>query len=246
MQFVPHPERFAERYLYLPLLGLVVAFASIAERGARWRAGGLAAAALILLCAGRSMLRNQDWKDDRTLWESAVKVNPDCARAQFALGLALNDREAWSEAVERFDGAIAVLGGAPALAPLERGRLLQARAFRAQALAAQGDALRGRMANYLEGDPERASLGADARRLYRRAAEDYEALLRDRDVDGTPIADDPRQATTYKNAAAVHFRLEEYGRAEELYRRQLSLVPGTPIALEARFWLGMILLAQGT
>jgi protein O-mannosyl-transferase len=49
------------------------------------------AIAVIVVCllipwAAKSYIRNEDWKDDRTLWRAAVQTTPQSARARFLLG----------------------------------------------------------------------------------------------------------------------------------------------------------------
>jgi len=139
MQLVPHPERFAERYLYLPLLGLIVAAFPLLRALARSPTARVLGLILILFYCGRTVRRNKDWKNDFTLWKSAVSVNPACARAHFALGLALNDRSAWSEAAENLDLVFRILADKKPLTPLEKGQLLQAHIFRAQAFSRLGE-----------------------------------------------------------------------------------------------------------
>ncbi len=245
MQLIPHPERFAERYLYLPILGLLIACVPFFRTMRSTKTGVVLATILVLIYAGRSYRRNQDWRNSETIWTSAATVNPTCARAHFALGLIFSDAKRWTEATLHLDQVFEILGKKSPIAPLERGQLLQARAFRAQAAAHRGDEKKERMQGLFATDPLRGELQHEARRLYRQAVDDYEKLLQETDVDGTPIKDNPRYAPTYKNSADVYFRLEEYDKAEPYYRRLRSLVPGTPYAVEARFWLGMIQLARG-
>ena len=86
----------AERFLYLPSIGL----AGLAVAAAvRWRGQsrlhlpervwwGVPAAVCIALGA-RTYARNLDWRDERSLWTSAVAVSPGSARAHDILGTAL-------------------------------------------------------------------------------------------------------------------------------------------------------------
>jgi tetratricopeptide (TPR) repeat protein len=74
-----------ERYLYLPSIGACLAAALgvrwVANRSvlgrARPEAALALAAPLILVLAGLSMVQNTFWKDDLTLFEHVVDVNPD-------------------------------------------------------------------------------------------------------------------------------------------------------------------------
>ena len=88
-----------ERFMYLPSIGLagclVVAIHAIGARlsvrrpmaaQTAWLAMGLACLAL----SARTYARNYDWRDEFSLWTSAVKVCPAAARPHMNLGLALS------------------------------------------------------------------------------------------------------------------------------------------------------------
>jgi tetratricopeptide (TPR) repeat protein len=84
----------AERFLYLPLVGLAGAVAVIGESVARRGRGSSAAvhvalAIVLLACAGRTWARNRDWADEQHLWASAVRVSPASAKAHKAFAAAL-------------------------------------------------------------------------------------------------------------------------------------------------------------
>ncbi len=245
MQIIPHPERFAERYLYLPLVGLLLVLSPFLRALARSKSGPVILGAVLLALCGRTMRRNRDWKDGFTLWRQAVLVNPDCARARYALGVQLVGRKAYKEAVDNLSEVFRIFKNKKPLTPLEKGYLLHARAFRAQAYASLGDRLSAELKDLPPGDPDRMTIVSKARRWYRLAVEDYKQLLSERDVDGTPIATSPRHALVHKNLAAVYFKLQQYDQAFEHFRAVLSLLPGSPHAVDARFWLGMIQIARG-
>ncbi|HNU25915.1 MAG TPA: tetratricopeptide repeat protein [Planctomycetota bacterium] len=246
MQIVPHPERFAERYMYLPLAGLLLAGAMACNALRPLVTGKVAAAVLLVAFAARAHVRTDDWRSSMSLWESAVAVNPECARARIGLGFALSGARRWREAATQLDRAIEILATLPSPSPLERGNALQARAFRAQADAAYGDALKAELAELAPGDPRRGDLRDSARRRYARAAADWEYLLESIDADGRPFAEGPGAAGAYRSLGALCFRLEEYDRADAAYRQVLALTESSgPAAREARFWLGMIALAGG-
>jgi protein O-mannosyl-transferase len=87
----------AERFLYLPSAGLAgfVAAAIYAlgrRRPPRPAAAKAAWAALGVVClalSARTYARNADWKDEVSLWTSAVDVCPASAKAHYNLGQAL-------------------------------------------------------------------------------------------------------------------------------------------------------------
>jgi len=81
----------AERFLYLPSIGLagciVAAICALRPRTARhaWVALGL----ICLVPAARTYARNFDWKDELSLWSSAVEICPGSAKAHYNFGKAL-------------------------------------------------------------------------------------------------------------------------------------------------------------
>jgi tetratricopeptide (TPR) repeat protein len=90
----------AERFLYLPLLGLAgclvaVLQAIVQKLSLSWPASVRAArAAFVLTClalAARTYARNFDWHDELSLWTSAVNAYPQSARSHMDLGNALAD-----------------------------------------------------------------------------------------------------------------------------------------------------------
>ncbi len=84
----------AERFLYLPAVGLagcvVAAIYALGQRTPlrRPQAAQAAGATLSLVClalGARTYVRNQDWKDELSLWTSAVTVSSGSAKAHYNL-----------------------------------------------------------------------------------------------------------------------------------------------------------------
>jgi tetratricopeptide (TPR) repeat protein len=100
----------AERLLYLPSTGLCLAagwlLASWAER--RPRAAGAVIAALLAAFAARTWVRNADWRDERALYEAAVRAAPESAKARHNLAVALQRAGALDEAVAHYHRALAI------------------------------------------------------------------------------------------------------------------------------------------
>ncbi|MBI4061706.1 MAG: tetratricopeptide repeat protein [Elusimicrobia bacterium] len=81
-------EVFAEHWLYLPLFGFALLLGSLREDLQRFPKASWAALGLLLcLYAGRTVLRNRDWKDATTLWSRTVETYPRCGRAHGILGM---------------------------------------------------------------------------------------------------------------------------------------------------------------
>ena len=90
---VPIGSIMAERFLYLPSVGLAGCVAAVTWWAAqRPQVARAVWAALALLCVGlaaRTYARNLDWKDELSLWTSAAEVCPRSAKAHYNLGKAL-------------------------------------------------------------------------------------------------------------------------------------------------------------
>jgi tetratricopeptide (TPR) repeat protein len=87
----------AERLLYLPSAGILIAAAVGAEGlagsdRARQRVTYAALAVLIAIGAGRTWTRNRDWKTESALWSAALAAAPGSARVQSEYGRLLMGR----------------------------------------------------------------------------------------------------------------------------------------------------------
>jgi tetratricopeptide (TPR) repeat protein len=102
-------QSMADRYTYLPLIGLFVALAwgasdlaaRLPHRDRLLRAAGLIA---IAACAITARSQLEHWRDTVTVWTHALAVSPDNARAHNNLGVALGlegrDGEALAHYIE--------------------------------------------------------------------------------------------------------------------------------------------------
>ena len=93
---VPIPSApMAERYLYLPAVGLwiIAADRGYALYGKLHNSKALAAVAavVVVLLGGVTVLRNQDWKSDMALFGSVVRTDPGSSFGHFNLGNSLRD-----------------------------------------------------------------------------------------------------------------------------------------------------------
>jgi hypothetical protein len=106
----------AERFLYLPSIGfagcLVAAIYSTCQRlPARWRqaAAGVAVTLACVALAGRTYARNFDWRDDRSLWASAVNACP----ASYKTHMAAASDQPLDSAMREMDRSLAILDSVP-------------------------------------------------------------------------------------------------------------------------------------
>jgi tetratricopeptide (TPR) repeat protein len=104
---------FAERYLYIPSAGAVLAaaigFEALASRGARARRYAAAlAASMILLFGVATWLGNPVWRDALSLWEDAARRHPESAVARQNLGFALIYAKRTEEGQKELRAAVAL------------------------------------------------------------------------------------------------------------------------------------------
>jgi tetratricopeptide (TPR) repeat protein len=111
------PQLTADRYSYLPALGLSLlagALVAVAVRAGRsGRAGALASTGigltvlLVLVALGALSWRQQGvWRDRGALWAHAVSVTPECVRCQVNLGAWLAEQGQLAEAIAHYDRAL--------------------------------------------------------------------------------------------------------------------------------------------
>ncbi len=116
---------FAERYLYLPSVGfcwlaaygVVQLWKAAQARPRRWRqALAAAGAAIALLLALRTVVRNDDWKDDLTLYTETLRVSPQAHLIRTNLGTvywrqgdAASAEREWREVIGRSPSNVVTL-----------------------------------------------------------------------------------------------------------------------------------------
>ncbi len=244
----------AERLLYLPSVGACLLAGAGLDRYLRLRrpASGrvlLVVLPVLVLFGGRSALRLRDWRDDYTIFQSALKVVPDSVRALYNFGAACEDRGKYSEAERVYLRAVAIWPDFSDAHYNLAGVLGRRRAWD-QAAAHYRDAVRLQPGNVKYS----VNLGRALNGLG-RAAEAREVLLRALELD--PGSDegftdlgaaelalkepaaavrayaeaarlDPANADYQRNLALAQVEVGDLPAAEETYRRGLALRPGDP------------------
>jgi Flp pilus assembly protein TadD len=212
-------QAMADRYAYLPLIGLYIllawGLAAIVERTPAFMARLVPALALLALlaCAGGSFARVPVWRNSVTLWEAAAEAPPVHPKALYNLGLAHSRAGRYEEAIARFEGALALqpdyvkalnnLG----LAREKRGDLDGARQAYTRALNHEPRHLQA-LINY-SGLLTRAGDLPGAIELRRRA-----------------VAIDPESAVGRNNLGALLAQTGQFDEAEREFRFALRLEPG--------------------
>ena len=101
-----------ERLLYIPIVGFCFFVGTVYRTASRhvfpvWLPPVVAGVLLVGL-GSRTYLRNADWSSDLTLYQSAVKVSPNSAKAHFNLGNALRDKGKFPLAMEQYRQALSI------------------------------------------------------------------------------------------------------------------------------------------
>jgi tetratricopeptide (TPR) repeat protein len=113
-------QAWAERYAYLPLIGVytgaVLWVADVLDRRARWRPAGLAVAAFALIAAGvKTRLHVATWRDSRALYSHALDATHNNYAAHHGLANVLSGAGDRKAATEHHRRALAIYPGyAPA------------------------------------------------------------------------------------------------------------------------------------
>lgn len=232
---VPLTHPLADRYLYLPLVGFVwlvaeglFSLGSMPSRGAR--SGAVALAALAAFgWAGLTLARHADWKDELSLWSSAVANEPASYRAHYNLGDALYKAGRMEEAEESYRRALA-LKPVFSLGHYSLGRLLYRTGLKKEAAEQFLEALADRP-DYAEAHNHMGLIFKDRGELERARAE-YEAALRL----------DPSNANALNNLGVLAASQGRASEAEAYFSRAAASAPYDPRAFAN---LGSLLAQQG-
>ena len=227
-------QAMADRYSYLPLVGIFLAATWAAEetarrtRSPRWLAP-LGAVIVLAACAGATLQQVGYWRDSVTLFERTLAVTADNAIAHNNLGAALASSGRTDEAVAEFDAAVR-------LDP----NYTRARENLALALDRLGriDEATSVFQSILALDPNRASAHFGLAHLALEmgdpasAVPEYEAGL----------AADPDNAIARSNLGLALLQL---GKPDEAAAQLSEAVRRDPMRVDARVHLAEALLAMG-
>ena len=227
MNFVSINVLVADRYLYLPSVGFIIAGAGVlwflwgqaAGRGAvrRWAAGCLCFA-LVAAGAARTYARNEVWRDSYTLWSSVVSEFPKSVEARLQLASAYADTEPpdYTKALGELDTAGKLDSNAGSV------RLARAKIFVKMGKGAQA-------ASELEAARQ---LGLSGRSdVYDAFLAEAAALEAGGNVSGAAaavekaIAADPSRPEAHNNLGRLKGRLGDTNGAIESYKAAIRLDP---------------------
>lgn len=248
----------AERILYLPSVApsLVLAYAwchaSVHLPPAGRRTGLAAVAAALLLCAGRSALRNPDWEDTPAVWDALVRDHPESYRAQWINGVRMLADGRKDLAARYWELAYRIWPDDPELlnqlaahyidtgdydrsiALLERSHAIRPWVWRTQVLLAYSDVATARFDDALAAIDRAERLEADAAMVHALRAQAYEGLDRlpeaVREWSAALAVPNGNQWTLYAALARDFARLGRTGDALEAVERARARTTA-PVAL---------------
>jgi tetratricopeptide (TPR) repeat protein len=218
----------ADRYMYLPLIGLALTVAWGAYDLARGRRSrrvlGVAAAAVVLLLGVRSWDQVGIWRDSRTLFEHALAVTERNFKALVGLGDALQRDGLYAEAVVQYSAAIELYP-----------RWARAHLGRAGCLFRMGD-LEAAAESYeraLEIQPDQPAVRGDLGVVLVKIGRVDEGL---RQLDGL-IREGEASADVFAFLADRSFRQGRPDEAVAFYREALNRDEDHPAATNNLAWL---------
>ncbi|HET6371750.1 MAG TPA: tetratricopeptide repeat protein, partial [Candidatus Polarisedimenticolia bacterium] len=215
---------FAERNLYLPVLGFCMA-AAVLLAGPRWspRWRWLLAGALVLAMGARTVTRNEEFRSILALDRAGVASCPSSAWAHYSLGVALRDAGDLDGSFEQQRASLAISPGfSNARAELGLTLLLQGRPHEAEMELKEAVRLN---ADDWQARANLALLYADSGRLA-ESIEMYEAAMKGRPAE-------PALAGNYASALIEAGRIEEARGLFEKLRAQNALSAVGPNGLGA-------------
>ena len=105
-------QAMADRYTYLPQIGLALALAWGLRQLARWRPScalrDVVAALVILILAVCAWRQTGYWHDSETLWNRALSCTTGNACAHYNLGVTLMERGQKEEAIAHFQEVVTI------------------------------------------------------------------------------------------------------------------------------------------
>ena len=229
-------QAMADRYTYIPLLGIfVIVVWSAGEPAARLsislRFLGALASALLLAYSSITVLQISYWKNSFTLFQHALAVTQNNSIAELNFGEALVERGNPDQAEIHFLKA-AQFAPDLGLPHYDIGTLLQNQGRLAEAAAEYQQAL-PRLSDPLELAQLHNNLGAIflERRQYPQAMAEFD----------TAIQMHPEETNSFLGKGLIYFQTGEYAPARAHFQRAIEISPSSPVAW---FWFGRACEAQ--
>jgi tetratricopeptide (TPR) repeat protein len=221
---------FAERYAYLPSAGFLwlvagglSALSGRLVRDDRTRAAAVLGLAMVVALSGaaRTVVRNEDWRDDRRLAEATIRVEPSAEQMYVVLGNLHESEGRPEQALGSYEAGLAVLPDSLALRVARANLLLVlGRITPEQALVEFGDVETV--------DPRMYEVQAIVGDAYLQAGRYDEAEA----AFGRALELNPRDPMLYNRLAVVYLQTGRRNEAERALEQALAIDPGFALARE--------------
>lgn len=217
LNLIPLNAPMMEHWLYLPLIGLALAFVGglriVAERVGETRGAAIGLILLAVLLSAKTVARNAEWKDLARVFSQDVAAFPTSGRAWIWLADALKHQQRWSEAVDAYKTALSLNPHPQALVGL-------ADALAAMGKDKEGEDLLLRVIAITPRDPWLFHILALHRLKMGKNSEALEAI--EKNIALAPTAD------AYHVSGSIHLMLGQKEKAEQAFRQALLLGPKNP------------------
>lgn len=101
---IPISTKMADRYVYLPGLGVFLGLALLVQ--ARFKHAAILGGVAALLLGAVTMQRCKVWQSSETLWRDSLKTRPGSFTAHNNLGLALQEKGEYADAMSHYGEAL--------------------------------------------------------------------------------------------------------------------------------------------
>ncbi len=227
---IPTGTILGERLAYLPSAGICLLAAAVwarlfaeAERKDQQKWAVAVLAAVVALLGARSIFRNRDWKDNETLFASAIRAVPNSAKAHNNLGLLyLNERQQ-DRAQREFETVLRIYPGYPdtlasyGLLNFQRGDYKDAQWMMQQALDTS-----------TRDDPNYDFMAVNLAGLWMQTGDNFDAI----DLLNREISESPGYARAWANRAVIRYRLGQPAAARADAEAALRLDRNNPQVLQ--------------
>jgi len=262
-QVLPHHILRADRFLYLPLVGVACAVCGLLRPAVRSRAAGALCVAVLLVLGLRSVRQRRFWHDSMTLFAHELSVNPENLASHYNLANLLAKEGRLKEAVQHYAEAARLrpdFGTAEkklGAALTELGQIDAALVHFSRALALSrpdpdlhsnvGAALasRGRLREALPHYSRALALAPRHKSAHCNLGVALAALGKEADAKkhySKALEVDPQYADAHNNLAIV---LAAEGERHEAIRHYSAALAAKPGYADAHFNLGVVLLEAG-
>ena len=108
---IPISTRMADRYLYLPSIGIFLGLACLAQSRMPRKPFLIVISAILVTCAGLSLRRAAIWQSSETLWADSLRTQPNSFLALGNYALVLQGKGDFAGAMTHFERALALSPG---------------------------------------------------------------------------------------------------------------------------------------